>query len=212
VSIIEHCAKALDQFKNSRLSDQEGIALVVAMVLLAMLAFLGTAAMVTTSTEMDIAGNERVYQMAFYAADGGAELAPRSIRDTVNPDFAGYGGGLNVDIDCFRAELLDFSGVYDSEGNPCNDGSDLQTVNPDIQCALASALNASVDVDRIGTAQLLPGGGVEFGSGYEGIGAGSASGGSVRYYLNNSQSSGPRNASSLVETRYRLVIGTPGGS
>jgi Tfp pilus assembly protein PilX len=194
------------------MSDQRGLALVIAMVLLAMLAFLGAAAMMTSSTEMDIAGNERAYQMAFYSADGGTELAPRAIRDTVNPDFGGFGSGVNVDVNCFRAELLDFSGVSDSEGNACNDGTDVQTVNPDIQFALAAGLDVSVDVDRIGTPQPLPGGGIEFGSGYEGIGTGSATGGSVRYYLNNSESSGPRNASSLIESQYRLVIGTPGGS
>jgi len=196
----------------SRLSDERGLALVVAMVLVAMLAFLGAAALLTSSTEMDIAGNERAYQEAFYTADGGSQLAPRVIRNILSDDLSGYGSAIDVDVNCLQAELLNFSGVSDGEGNPCNDDTDVQTTNPDIQATLTATGDVRVDVDRLGTPRLLPGGGVEFGAGHDGVGAGSASGGSVRHYQNNSQSLGARNANSLIQTRYRYVIGVSGGS
>jgi Tfp pilus assembly protein PilX len=55
------------------LTDQKGIALVVALVMLLVLTFVGVAAISTTSYEARIAGNERVYNNAFYAGDGGIE-------------------------------------------------------------------------------------------------------------------------------------------
>ena len=55
------------------LMDQKGIALVVALVMLLVLTFVGVAAISLTSYEARIAGNERVYNNAFYAGDGGIE-------------------------------------------------------------------------------------------------------------------------------------------
>jgi type IV pilus assembly protein PilX len=55
------------------LKDQNGIALVVALIILLVLTFIGLAAISTTSYEARIAGNERVYNNAFYAGDGGIE-------------------------------------------------------------------------------------------------------------------------------------------
>jgi Tfp pilus assembly protein PilX len=198
---------------QSRAADEGGMALVIAMVLLAMLAFLGSAALLTSSTEMDIAANERIYQMAFYGADGGAEFSVAVIRDVLNFDEdPGYPAEVEADADCLRAELLNFSGMLDDDGNDCSDISDDQRENPDIQLDLTDDLDVDIDVDRLGAAQMLPGGGVEFGAGHEGAGVGAATGGSVRYYLNSSQSQAPRNATSLIQSRYRYVIGMSGGS
>ena len=58
---------------KDRLMEQKGIALVVALVILLVLTFVGLAALSFTSYEARIAGNERVYNNAFYAGDGGIE-------------------------------------------------------------------------------------------------------------------------------------------
>ncbi len=58
---------------KDRLMDEKGIALVVALVMLLVLTFVGLAAVSFTSYEARIAGNERVYNNAFYAGDGGIE-------------------------------------------------------------------------------------------------------------------------------------------
>ncbi|MGZ6347172.1 MAG: PilX N-terminal domain-containing pilus assembly protein [Anaerolineales bacterium] len=55
------------------LADQKGVALVVALVMLLVLTFVGFAAMSLTSFEAKISGNERLYNNAFYASDGGIE-------------------------------------------------------------------------------------------------------------------------------------------
>ena len=58
---------------KERWKNQNGIALVVALIMLLVLTFIGLAAISTTSYEARIAGNERVYNNAFYAGDGGIE-------------------------------------------------------------------------------------------------------------------------------------------
>jgi hypothetical protein len=55
------------------LIDQKGVALVVALVMLLLLTFIGIAAVTLTSYEAKISGNERLYNNAFYASDGGIE-------------------------------------------------------------------------------------------------------------------------------------------
>lgn len=53
--------------------DQKGFALVIALVMLLVLTLIGFAAVNLTSYESRISGNERVYNNAFYAGDGGVE-------------------------------------------------------------------------------------------------------------------------------------------
>ena len=55
------------------LTDQKGVALVVALAMLLVLTFVGLAAVSLTSFEAKISGNERLYNNAFYASDGGIE-------------------------------------------------------------------------------------------------------------------------------------------
>ena len=58
---------------KDELKGQKGIALVVALIMLLVLTLVGLAAVNLTSYEARIAGNERVYNNAFYAGDGGVE-------------------------------------------------------------------------------------------------------------------------------------------
>jgi len=53
--------------------NQKGVALVVALVMLLLLTLIGFAAISLTSYEAKISGNERLYNNAFYASDGGIE-------------------------------------------------------------------------------------------------------------------------------------------
>jgi hypothetical protein len=52
---------------------QKGVALVVALIMLLILTILGINAVTTTTFETSIVGNQRIYNTAFYGADGGIE-------------------------------------------------------------------------------------------------------------------------------------------
>ncbi len=59
-------------------SNERGTVLVISIMILALLTFLGIAALDTTSTEIRISANDRVYKQAFYAADTGISYAVQS--------------------------------------------------------------------------------------------------------------------------------------
>lgn len=55
------------------LSDEKGAALIVALVMLLILTLLGIMALDTSRHEVNIVGNQRIYNAAFYAAEGGID-------------------------------------------------------------------------------------------------------------------------------------------
>ncbi len=59
--------------KPHLMCNQKGIAFVIAMVMLLVLTLIGVGSVSMTAYETNIAGNERVYNLSFYAADGGVE-------------------------------------------------------------------------------------------------------------------------------------------
>lgn len=59
--------------RKDLLTEERGIALVLALIMLLALTLIGFAAVSLSGYDLKIAGNERVYHNAFYAADGGIE-------------------------------------------------------------------------------------------------------------------------------------------
>ena len=60
------------------LKNNDGAVLVIALMLLAVLTILGVASLNTTTTEIRISGNEKVYKEAFYNAEAGVAYAVQS--------------------------------------------------------------------------------------------------------------------------------------
>jgi type II secretory pathway pseudopilin PulG len=73
--------------KQGAARDERGIALVVALVMLALLGILGALALYTSTTELRIAGNYRLSQEAFFVADAAIEYAftDPAIYTAINP-------------------------------------------------------------------------------------------------------------------------------
>ena len=59
--------------KRNRLKNQKGVSLVIALLILLVLTLIGISAISTTTFETNIAGNERLYNRAFYASDAGVD-------------------------------------------------------------------------------------------------------------------------------------------
>jgi PilX N-terminal len=62
------------------LGNERGIALVAALVIMALLIVLGTIALNSTFSELQVAGNDKRNRLAFYAAESGVEFARAQIR------------------------------------------------------------------------------------------------------------------------------------
>ena len=59
--------------KKNNLKNQKGVSLVIALLILLVLTLLGISAISTTTFETNIAGNERLYNRAFYTSDAGVD-------------------------------------------------------------------------------------------------------------------------------------------
>jgi hypothetical protein len=59
--------------KRSLIKRENGMALVIALVMLLILTIVGINAITTTTFEVNISGNQRIYNTAFYGADGGID-------------------------------------------------------------------------------------------------------------------------------------------
>jgi len=68
---------------DNLLENQKGVALVIALIMLLVLTLIGISGISTTTFESNIAGNARLYNLAFYIADGGLE----SFRGMVSNGF-----------------------------------------------------------------------------------------------------------------------------
>ncbi len=65
------------------LRNKNGVALVIALIMLLILTFIGISAISTTTFETHIAGNERVGTDAFYASEAIFQVALNQLPDTI---------------------------------------------------------------------------------------------------------------------------------
>jgi hypothetical protein len=73
----------MTNYKKTKHNGEEGIVLVVCIMLLLMLSLLGVASITNTKNEMDVAGNYMESVEAFYSADAGAERAMAMLEDNI---------------------------------------------------------------------------------------------------------------------------------
>lgn len=175
--------------------NEDGSALIVALLCLVILTLIGIGATNTTTVDIQIAKNEKFHRVAFYHADAGVYATPKLISKALD-EGANPSGTiftyLDAGTDTFFRELMGFD-AYDSDR--------------DLRFAICGD-NVEVDVER-DRAESLAGGGAEFAAGAEGIGSGSA-GGIAIYYNMDSLGDGPNNTTSNVAAIYRKVD-VPGG-
>jgi hypothetical protein len=70
--------KSLAVFRNQR-----GNALVIALLMLACLTLIGIASLMTSTVELQVSGTDRIAKKAFYAADGGTEMASELLEQNI---------------------------------------------------------------------------------------------------------------------------------
>ena len=203
-----NCRKGAPKVAHRALKNEEGSVLVIALLILVFLTLIGISSSRITEVELQIAGNERAYNIAFNTADSGVYLTPKIIRKAVedgarpvytSPSFT-Y---LPTDDGSFFREVMGYA-AHDAAVDVS-----FTITTPAAYNTPSSSHTVGVDVTRA-KQMSLTGGGVEFGSGAEGVGVGSAGGVAVIYDL-DSRGAGPNSAQSNVIAEYRLVPGVAGG-
>jgi len=156
----------------NRLRNEEGVILITIILLMAVVALLGVIAIDTSTVDVQISGNQRRASEAFGGAEAGTDLAQPIIERTI------AAGALEpTTITDGTVDPNPLSGVNLETG--VNGGSDYNAdspfANPDLTVSVGAA-DVKVDIDRL-YSYALPGGSLEFASGYEGVGAGAGGGG-----------------------------------
>ena len=157
------------------LRAEQGFILVLAMFMLVLCSIIGVAALLTSTTEVDIAGNERVHKQTVYQAEAGYVVGAEAIGDRDGSgawddnEFLNGDSSIMVKDGDFLLEPRDDypagSGVWNKKKQ-----HDHVEQSADIEIRVKDQFNIDVDVDKIAV-KFIAGGGVEFASGSEGMGA-----------------------------------------
>jgi len=78
------------------LRNDRGSVLIIALLVLVLLTIIGISATNTTTTDIQIASNEKVHSMAFYAADAGIEVGRALLNDLKTADSGNWDNLLAV--------------------------------------------------------------------------------------------------------------------
>lgn len=162
--------------KNTRLNNQRGVALVLALVMLALMSILGVMALSTSITEVGISSNYRSSQQAFYAADRAVEYAMTNeqIFDTIGT------GSVNLNTD--------------GSGTPSD------TRDDHIANIAAATTNSGLDSDATNQVVYLTSGALPPGTGSDPTYF------QARYYVITVSGEGPNNAAARVETQVARIV------
>jgi len=181
--------------KKTVINNEKGMVLVLAIYMMALLCMIGVAAKMTSTTEIDIAGNDKANRGAFYQTESalaiGAELVDLlggfdDAGGYVDPDDFLDNSTVPIKVEdlAFLLEPMDVppgSKYWNREIQAdcvcpdidndlaCDDGRDC---GPSHDLEVSTDFVAKIDVDKVDVAHLF-GGGAEFAAGAEGTGVSS---------------------------------------
>ena len=165
---------------HSPLNNDRGSALVVALLMLVVLTLIGISATTTTTFELQIAGNDKLYKRAFYGADGATEMGGELIEQNIESRDWDYGvDGVNPPSD---TNPLNRGNVRLESANPYMnrepmDGIPTDTNRDAVYPRTATNSDPHTNIRAVGNTTLSTGSAVQLIAGYEGKGKGAAGGG-----------------------------------
>ncbi|MGD9368658.1 MAG: pilus assembly PilX N-terminal domain-containing protein [Desulfobacteraceae bacterium] len=195
------------QSLKQTINSQDGAVLIIVMLVLIAVTAVGLTAMNISTTEVNLAGNDKWQKTGLYNADPGLHGTPSVIYPNLNPETmaplpAANPGDPN-DEGCLEyintLTASDFHDIlYSAKTDPLPVADINKFDNKDISfrnCGVA----ADIDVTPRGS-QQLSGGGVEFASRSEGTGV---SGSEAKLYMITSTGDGAGNSNYTVRGHYR---------
>ncbi|UCF92651.1 MAG: hypothetical protein JSW39_00400 [Desulfobacterales bacterium] len=189
------------------LNNPEGSVTVAALLLLVVLTIIGISAVTTSNIEVQIATNDKIHKMAFYAADGGVELATELLE--LNLACPSGFASDNLTIENITVVDKDFwmqaDAPTDADGDAVSFPADTER---DVRIDADSGPHTNLSI--FGESAWNVGGAIQMAAGYEGKGKGAGGGGVSLLYEIFSQHLGPANSESVVAIQWRHIIGSEG--
>ena len=200
------CSDRNDMF-YCRINNEKGSLMVIAIIILMLLTLIGIAITTTASLEMQIASNDRLHKMAFYAADGGIDIGAELLEQNLGctGGFADTLGGGQRDVGSVRVTDLTLWENTDTDATVPSD-ADRHFYFPENYSGTQPHTNLTVG----GNTQFSSGNAIQMVSGYEGKGKGAGAGGAFIMYDMTSQHLGIAGSQSVIRVQWRHVIGNEG--
>ena len=203
----------------SLLNNQRGSALIIALLMLVVLTLLGISATTTSTVELQISGNDKLYKRSFFAADGGtaagSELVEQNIEDRDWTDDSPRGNVAILNGDFYLNRDTD-AGI-----DPVPSDTNQDLVIP-LSAIVDENLDGVIDVNDspflldtsvprtnlkiVGNSQLSTGSAVQLASGYEGKGKGAGGGGAWIIFDIRAQHRDVRDTAVMVRLGWRHVM------
>ena len=183
--------------------NPDGLVTVAALLFLIILTIVGTSAISTSNMEVQIATNDEIHKMTFYAADGGADLGTELLELNIACP-TGFAND-NLAIDTINVIDKDFWMQQPDENDEVPLPSDTER-DVLIEDNAGNHTNLSI----AGRTGFGVGAAIEMAAAYEGKGKAAASGGVTLDYRIYSQHLGYANSESLVALHWQHVVGSEG--
>jgi len=186
--------------------NEPGSILVVSLIVLMMLTLIGISITTTTSIELQISGNEKLRKIAFYKADGGAEVGFELLEQNLGCAGGFTGTTITGNNSTQSVEVVNTTFWQDTN-------VDVPTVaTRDFFFPSANAATVPrTDITVGGNTQLSTGSAIQMVSGYEGKGKAAAAGGAFVLYDMYSQHLGVNSSQSVIMVQWQHIIGQEGG-
>ena len=208
------------------LDSQHGTAIIMAMLILLVLSVIGVYAVSTSTVETKITGVEQGFQEAFYTADAGEPVGTYVTKEILHFDpqsLSDFADSLASVAPSFPTSIVQSNLITSNKLfiNPSSSNprvlTEPQPGSADIIAALTNSqalglpqyVQLLINISRL-SVKAMPGGGIEFASGYEGIGLGGGGSEAVIYSVDSVGLYGLRGAESRVSVGYLYVPGVAG--
>ena len=190
-----------------QINNSNGGVTIAALLILAVLTIIGISSISTSNMEVQIATNDKVHKMSFYAADGGSELGTELLELNIACPSGFSSDDLAIPATDITVVDADFWMQTAAPAAPGDFPSDDDTVR---DVLITSAGGTHTNLSMFGVTVLGTGGAIQLAAGYEGKGKGAAGGGTALLYEIHSQHLGLANSESVVAIQWRHNIGSEG--
>ena len=183
--------------------NPDGLVTVAALLFLIILTIVGTSAISTSNMEVQIATNDEIHKMTFYAADGGADLGTELLELNIACP-TGFAND-NLAIDTINVTDKDFWMQQPDENDEVPLPSDTER-----DVLIGDNAGNHTNLSIAGRTGFGIGAAIEMAAAYEGKGKAAASGGVTLDYQIISQHLGYANSESMIALRWQHVVGSEG--
>lgn len=185
------------------MDNQKGSAIIFAMLILVVVTLIGISATNTSVTELQISANDRLYKQAFYAADGGTEMAQNLIEDNI-ATLDGFSPTSPSTTEAVFNNLTVTNLAFWTNSNISDPWATLTSDNNrDFYMVSDDGNKTNFKVGSV--SKLSSGGALEMAAGDKGAGKSASSSGFYMLYDIYSQHLGHRNSKATVVVQWRYI-------